>query len=667
MALAIVGLAPGDGPSPVLAAPDLTLVTATSYEVRPAEGRIAVTATVTATNHLSDTLTRRYFFDEGFLVVLPGTSNFAVTAASGSPSVAVSSRSPSGIVLRIDFGSRLAAGKSIVLTLTYDLLDPGGAPDRPLRISPSIVVFQAWASASDATPGSSVEVRIPEGYTTTIERGPLAGPVRDPAGWQVYSSGPLAAPLTFVADITADQPGEYVNGRRSVSLDGETAQVVIRAWPDDAAWRDRVTDLVLGSLPTLAADIGAPWPYTDRPLTVSETLVRGAGGFEGSFDPGAALIEVDYTASPGIVLHEAAHAWFNGSLVAERWVAVGFAAWYAERAAATLDVEIASPDFSGVPLEAAFPLNAWLPIGQASAMDDAYGEAASLALARAIAAVVGDEVLRDAWRAAASGEAAYQPGEEGLGAGGPPEVGATPPDWRGLLDLLSAHADEDQAAALEGLWRRWVIRPADADALDARAAAREAYATAVDDAAPWTLPRQIRDALRAWQFDAAHQLMDEAAGVIRQRTAVDAAAAATGLEPPDTLRVIFEGGGSLPEAAAEAATELATIASIGAAQATRIAGPSVVDRLGLLGTDPDADLAGARSAFQAGDLDLALARAASAQAVWTAAPAVGRGRIIGGALLGVAVLLFIWLVAQRRRRPRPPKVEHARPANQGRT
>ena len=666
IALAVAGLWPATGRQPVLAAtPDLTLVAATVYEVHPDEARVAVTATITATNHLADTNTRRFFFEEGFLSVLPGTANFAVSAPGESPSVAVSSRGDAGTVLRIRFGTRLAAGRSMTLTLTYDLLDPGGAPDRPVRISPSIVTFQAWASASDETPGSSVEVRIPEGYTTSIGRGPLTGPV-ETAGWQVFSSGALTTPLTFVADVTADQPGEYVNGRRSTTVDGETALLVFRAWPDDEPWRARVSDLVLGGLPVMAADIGVGWPF-DEPLTVTETLVRG-NGFEGAFDPEAALVEIGYAASPAVILHETAHVWFNGELVAERWIAEAFASYYAERAALAMGLEIASPAFEGEPGQHAFPLNAWLPAGQASPEQDAYGAAASLALAREIAELVGDEVLREVWQAAAAGAPAYQPpGADAGGAGGQPgapeavELGATPPDWRGLLDLLEAHVDADQGSALEGLWRRWVIRPADAAALDARAAARETYAAAVAQAEPWSLPRQVRDAMRAWQFPAALQLAEEAAAVIRQRAAIDAAAAAEGLEPPPALREAFEGGTSLPEAAAEAATELATLGAIRATKAIRIVNPSLMDTIGLIGADPEADFQGARVAFEAGDLDPALTLSLRAADAWAAAPAIGRGRMISAGLLGLAVVLLAWLVWQRRRRRGAPTADHARP------
>jgi hypothetical protein len=655
LAASAIGLGPASRPLPVrAAAPDLTLVTATTYEVRPDEGRVTVTVRVTATNHLRDTLTRRYFFDHGFLSVLPGTSNFAVTAATGSPTVTESSRNESGVLLRLRFGSQIAAGKSLDLTLTFDLVDPGGAPDRAVRISPSLVLFQAWAFASVETPGSSVEVRVPDGYTVVLGRGPLAGPSTDAAGWQVYSSGALATPLTFVTDVAADRPGGYVDGRRSAAVGERTAIVVFRAWPDDPAWRARVSDLVVAGLPILAEDIGAPWPL-EGPLTVTETLVRSTGGYAGVFDPEQALAQIGYTASPAVILHEAAHAWFNGGLVADRWIAEAFASLYAERAAAGLGVEIASPELADVPGER-FPLNAWGPTGEADPEADAYGFAASLALAREIAALVGDDVLRATWQAAAGGEPAYQP--DGGTSGGPgsgpagPETGAAPPDWRGLLDLLEATADPATADDIERLWRRWVVRPADAAILDQRSDARLAYETLVEAAAPWRLPRSIRDALRAWQFEAALQAIDDAESVLRQREAVAEAAEALGLAPPDALRSAFAAPDGLVTAPAEAAAELAALGQIRAAELARIPEPGPVDRLGLLGVEPDARLAAARAAFEAGDQDRAVAEAAAAEVEWEAVPRVSRGRLNSATLLLVAALLLAWLVGQRRRRRR---------------
>jgi hypothetical protein len=655
LAVSAIGIGPAVAPLEVrAAAPALTLVTATTYEVRPDEARVVVTVRITATNTLKDTLTRRYFFDQGFLSVQPGTSNFALSAATGSPRVAVSSRSADGVLLRLRFGSRIAAGKSLDLTLTYDLADPGGEPDRPIRISPSLVLFQAWAYASPETPGSSVEVRVPDGYTVALGRGPLSGPDVDAAGWQVYSSGVLTTPLTFVADVTADRPGGYVDERRAAAVGAESAVLLFRAWPDDPAWLGRVRDLVLQGLPVIAEETGLAWPY-DGPLTFTETFVRTSGGYAALFDPAAGLAQIGYAASPGVVLHEAAHAWFNGGLVADRWIAEAFASFYAERAATRLGLEIDAPDLADAPPGLAFQLNTWDAAGAATATEDAFGFAASLVLAREIATLVGDEALRATWQAAAAGEPAYQPetAAGGVGAGGldaiVPETGAAPPDWRALLDLLEANAEPAVDGDLERLWRRWVLRPADAPLLDQRAEAREAYASTVAVAAPWRLPRSIRDALRAWQFDAAMRLMGDAESVIRQRQAIAEAAANLGLTPPAALRDAFEGEDPFVAAPAEAAAELAVLGRIRAAQEVRIAEPGLLDRLGLIGVEPEVHLAAARAAFEAGDQDAALASAAAAEADWRAVPAIARGRLISGTLLMAAAILLWWLVSQRRR------------------
>ncbi|MEO7663871.1 MAG: hypothetical protein ABIV26_02005, partial [Candidatus Limnocylindrales bacterium] len=404
-----LGLGPAARPPATVraAAPDLTMVTSATYDVRPDEGRVAVSVRITAANHLKDTATRRYFFDFGYLTILPGATNIRLAAdAGGSPAVKVVSRSATGTLLRLSFGTRLAAGKSANLTLTFDMADPGGAPDRLLRVSPSIVTFQAWAFATDSTPGSAVTIHIPVGYTVTIGQGPLDGPVADPASAsQVFTTGALSAPLGFVADIAADRPGDYASTTRTVRVGQSTATVELRSWPDDAAWRDRVADLLVRGLPALGERIGAPWPF-DTPIAIQETLIRTSGGYAGVFDPARGLAEVNYAATDGVVLHEAAHAWFNGRLVGDRWIAEGFASYYAEAAAAALGIPVTSPAFeAGTPGAPGtpFPLNAWPASGSPglAPATETYGFAASLALVRELAALLGDATLRATWSAAA--------------------------------------------------------------------------------------------------------------------------------------------------------------------------------------------------------------------------------------------------------------------------
>jgi hypothetical protein len=641
---AVIGVVPALAPVPALAAtPKLTMVGATTYDVRPDEGRVAVSVRLTATNHQKNTITRRFFYRTAFITVLPGTSGFKITGGAGTPKVSVSSTTGTYTNLKLDFGANLAAGKSTTLTLTFDIRDVGGAPDRAIRISESLVSFAAWAVATPDTPGASVSVRLPTGYEVTIGRGPLTGPTPADTGHELWSSASLAKPLDFVAEIAADRPTDYAETNLAVALSGGTATVLLRAWPDDTAWRDRVGGLVARALPVLEREIGVPWPI-EGPLAVHEALLRTTGGFAGLFDPAKGSIDIAYAATDGIVLHELAHAWFNGRLVADRWTAEAFASYYAGLAADELGIETAPPTLPIDPSPAAIPLNSWGPTGSESPESETWAYAASLELARQIAARVEPERLRAVWARAALGFAAYQPDPAAS------EPAGAPPDWRGLLDLL----EDESGVDLGDLWRTWVARPEDVAMLADRATARASYAQSVALAGEWRLPPTIREALRAWRFDVAAQLLAATDAVMAQRDQLETAAAAAGATLPGTLRAAFEGPGGVADAAAEATAEQSTVDAIAAAQAARPAETGIVERaittIGLLPDAPEAQFSAAHAALTAGDLQAAYANADAARTEWLGAAAVGRSRIVSVALLVMALLLAIGLLRERRRR-----------------
>jgi hypothetical protein len=645
VALAIalgIGTVPALAPVAVDAAtPGLTLVGATTYDVLPAEGKVAVGVVLTATNHLRDTPARRLFFRTAVVTVLPGTSGFRISGGSGKAKVTVSQRTATYTNLKIDLGANLAAGKTATLTLAFDLADPGGAPDRPVRISPSLVSFAAWAVAAPGSTGASVAVRLPSGYETTIGRGPLTGPVVDGAGHDTWSSGPIAAPLTFVADVVADRPTDYVETTVSVPLGAGSDSVTIRSWPDDPAWRDRVEALLQRALPILEHEIGVPYPLT-RPLVVREAVARGPGGFAGVFDPTTDQIDISYAAPDGVMIRELAHAWFNGSLVADRWAAEAFAAYYSELTARQLGVDPASPVPPTQPGNWAIPLNAWGPSGTLPATSEAWAYAASLDLAREIAQRAGPDALRAVWLAASKGIGAYQPPNGEI----EPALGM--PDWRGLLDLL----EERTGMSFSDLWLAHVARPTDLAALADRAATRANYLRSIALAGDWQLPPLVRSAMRAWQFGLARDLLAATDGVTAQRTKLEQTAATAGLTLPPTLRSAFEGPGGIAVAADEASAEQSVVDAIVAARAAEPDASAAVERLiiaiGLVGTDPSNEVRRAAARFTAADLQGAYADATDAGAAWTGAAGLGRSRIVSTVLLLLAVVLLAGLVRQRR-------------------
>jgi hypothetical protein len=408
-------------------------------------------------------------------------------------------------------------------------------------------------------------------------------------------------------------------------------------------WRDRIQGLIERAMPVLEREIGVPWPV-DGELAVEEALVRATGGYAGLFDPGERRIEIAYAAPDGVVLHELAHAWFNGRLVADRWIAEAFASYYAGLAAAELGVDPAAPALPEEPSPAAIALNAWGASGTANPDSETWAYAASLEVARLVAQRSGPDALRAVWSKAARGVGAYQPDVAAE------ELASGPPDWRGLLDLLEA----ETAADFDDLWRRWVARPEDVPALDDRAVTRDRYEQSVALAGEWQLPPPIREAMRSWRFDIARELLSAADAVQAQRAKLETSAAAVGATLPATLRTTFEGDGGLVAAAAEATAEQATLDAIAAAQAARPTetgfGERLVVAVGLFLADPERQLAAALTAFAAGDLRAAYGAAQLADTVWSAAPHVGRGRLVGAALLATALLLLLGWLRQRRHR-----------------
>lgn len=637
----VPGLPAGFGAPPIARAAetDLQLVTAARYVVDPVAAVVRVTVDITATNRRAETVTHRFYFDRAFLAVQPGTTGFRVTGPN-RPTVRVSARTTSHTMLRIDFGARLTSGQTTTLRLTFDIPDPGGDPERDVRVGDSLVAFPAWAFASTGVAGSTVEVVLPDEYEVTFEAGHLDGPEPVAEGGQRYRSGPIAQPLAFLAYLVATREGAVTESTLLVPIRDDEVEIRLRAWADDPAWAERVGGLFRDGLPVLAEMIGLPWPRTE-PLVVAQTLSRSAGGQAGRYDPAAGRMEVAYWAPPGIVLAEAAHTWFNGALLADRWASEGFATRYAIRAAEALGVEAEPPAIDEAEAAAPrLPLNAWTADAPDPAAE-AYGYAASYALVERIVERTGEDALRATWERAAAGTAAYadaaRPDETPTAEG--------PPDWRGLLDLL----EETSGVPLADLWRTWVVRPEEADQLAARAEAREALARTEALARDWALPPQAREAMRAWRFDAAEQILADARTVIAQRGAVEAAAEAAGLDLPGGIREPFERG-QLVEASGVAATQFSAIRVLAGAGAFRPLDPDPLTVVGLLGEDPDADLAAGHAAFAAGDVDTALALALEAQDAWVGAWEEGRRRSIFAVALVAAAALLVATLASRARR-----------------
>jgi hypothetical protein len=652
VAAVLVGLlapAAGIAPAPVAraAATDLTLVTDATYELQPEARLVHVAVKITARNNKAETKTRKYYFQSANLAILPGVSSLKLAGPKGA-TVHVTKRTSTYTMVRIDFGSRLYSGATQTFALTFDVKDAAGAPDAQVRIGGVLASFPVWAFASDGATGSTVTVVFPAGYTVTVDTGAFDRTEPTADGGTSLATDPIGEPTTFFAYVTGQRDATYADTPLTVDASGRPIALTMRAWADDPTWSTRVGDVLSTSLPELAAEIGLPWPHAD-PVVVQEAESRTSGGYAGLYDPAENRIEIAYWAADLVIVHEAAHGWFNGSLLADRWANEGFASLYASRATTAIGAKDTSPEMTDEIAAARIPLNSW---GQATATSDpaaeTYGYAASLELARAIAERAGDDALRRVLADAASGKGAYQPPADPAATGAAePETSPGPPDWRGLLDLLEAETGKD----FVDLWQTWVVRPAEMPLLRARAKAITSYQQTLAVADGWALPKAIRDALRAWQFDAADGLMADARTVLAQRIAVEKRAALSDLRPPDVMQRAFERG-ALADASAEAEDELNALLSLEGATAARPVDPDILTQLGLVDAHPDVDLAAARAAFERGDLDATLTASNAALTAWSGAWQEGRRRMLFLVALAATVLVLLAAITGGIRRSR---------------
>jgi hypothetical protein len=632
----------GAAPPPVDGAQtDLSYTSAAVWTVDPAHGRVHVLLNVNATSHAADSGGRRYFYP-GLQLTLPlSTAEYAALDGNGqSLPLSVIATTPSGVVVNVGFRQPLYSGQSGAFELKFDLVDRGGSTDRDLRIGQDIVSFPVSAFGSPGASGGSVTVVFPADLIVQEQFGALATST-DSFGQTVFSSGPVADSTALNAWFTAS--------RTVPASDFRVLQVVVgpidatlRYWADDPGWADQVARVLQSGYPVLSELIGLGDPAS-KSLTIEEATTQGIGGFSGEYDPAASMVRVSYFADPIVVLHEVAHMWFNNDLASGRWIDEGFASFYAEQAVLRLGLPDHAPALSTSLMRAAIPLNDWTDAGAPGTPTEAYLYGASLAAVRQIAALAGTDGLRKVWAEAQAGTNAYpQPGANSAVLQG----GVT--EWRRLLDLLEQTTGQSYTA----IWRQWVVTSAEAATLHDRDSARADYASTEAAAGGWILPPDAQSAMSGWDFGTATALLGQVRTVLTMRRQIDDAAPNEDTTPPATLRTIFERVGTAA-ALAEAEQELAALDSLSAARRAQANSEGAARAVGLLGIDPEADLASARKVFAAGDIATAHSLAESARSAWAGATGVGQVRILGTAAGTAGVLLlialFIWTRSGRRK------------------
>jgi len=639
LAIAMLGVPSGS----VRAADGLRIVSSSRYDVQPERARVHVTIDAVATALTPDTSAGQTYYS-GITIGIPRGAVRVTASSGGQPLRAVIDARQSRV--QINFSRNIFYQQQYRYRIGFDLVDGGGAADRDVRISHSLIAFPTWAFGSSGTAGSSVQVNVPAGFQPSVEGGPLTASQATDGSWTLRS-GAIADPFSFFAYLSVDRPGAFTTTKLSFPVGAATASVDVQAWDDDDAWGQRMAKLLTDGLPALQELIGLDYPVT-RTLQVQEAATSRLGEYAGIYNDIDQSITVRYDADAYVGLHEAAHIWFNHSLFRDRWINEAWAEFYGIQAGKSIGARGDTFTLTQQLSDSKIALNDWGAIGVENTDVEDYAYAATAHLADLIAQRTDLAGLRLVWQAAKAGELAYQPPH----ANGKPELGraVTQDSWQQLLDLL----EERTGAEYDDLWSTWVVNDQQRLLLERRQRARTSYEAVVRDAGDWELPTSVRYEMSSWQFDKASADLVDARFALSERDRIDERAKALELTPPTTLRSAFEGTNGLAAAHAEARIELQTLAALDQATLATAAEPSLVEWVGLLGVEPQTQLAAARQAFESGEMASAGERATAVSAARQEAAGLGRERIAigGGGLLVLDALAMGGLAARRRRRRR---------------
>jgi hypothetical protein len=612
-------------------AADYAMATVAHYSVDQPVGELLVTVEVAFSNTTPNPPGQLSGYDHVDLGVHAGARGLTAQDADGPLVVRVMQQA--GVtVASVSTRSRVGSGEGFDFTLSYRVSD--GAPD--VHVRPQVVQFPAWGFGTS----SSVVIDLPLGLAAQVD-GPALTIGSDDRGTHL-ASGPIADPATWLAYVTATVPITYTSSSRTLALESGTVELQVRSWVSDPGWGPATLDLLASALPLIEQEIGLPYPHLG-PLVVVETVA--APGEAGEPLAATAEIQADYSATPFTLLHQLAHVWASDALASDRWIREGLASHLAAAAAAQLGEALPyDPAVRRSALAAdAFPLQGWTS-SAADRSGEAYGYAASWDVIDKISEAVGEDGLRQALARVEGGLSAYDPATpaEPATAGGYPPV-----DSQRLLDQLAARSRVDLAE----LFASAVFPPEVASELEARSSARQALAALDAAAGDWGRPLPVQDAMAAWRFEDATTAIYEASAWLPRRDELEAAIGRAGLTTPDRLAASWQRDGGGPAARTELSAEAAVVTAYEAALKRSAGDRTILERIGLLGSDdPTALLREAAARFAAGDLPEVTDAISQAESRLGSATREGVVRSATLVLVG-AVMVVLTLRPRRKRRP----------------
>jgi hypothetical protein len=638
----------GPSPRPAAGAEEIETRTVSEYDVN-ADGSVHVTISAQVTNRDPSTERRTsgrvlYYSAVAFAVHDAATN---LTARSGTTKLSVEStgtaRSDDPFrLVAVQFDRDLYYNDSLPITLEYDL---SAVRATQLLVNPQYAFVPAVGQGTY----SLLRITVPADRHLTIGSANCTHTADTPTTYSCgesttaadYSPGGRCAftvdmprwDCAFTGDdfvvipFEATAAGLTMASRHSrVPLTGATVQVTVSNFTGDDAWAARVEDIVRRGLPLLEEANGFPYPGPAA-IEIVESGYRDTHGYEGLAN-NQGRIRLTPVADDQTILHEIAHLW--SGIFASRWLAEGMADYTANAAARALNVRptsVPQPLPSSPVLEEWGALRRQIVVSSDERELEESGYARSLRFIEILAERAGQRVLREVNTSLA---------QEGLRAGA-----------RTYLDVLEDVTDTSYAQ----LFADWAFTSSDIELLPVRADARAAAADLRERAAQTGLtePKDLTDALRAWDFTQAQQLIAVAGEALDVHGETDARAREAGYEIGDRFAEAY--GRSADEAGEAARVESSALSAVQAAGARLNDDRSLVMRVGLFGRDLTGDAADARESLAGGDFEEAIERSAALQRRLDTADRDGiiRLAVTAGALI---FLLGVLLLRRRSRRRR---------------
>ncbi len=519
-------------------------------------------------------------------------------------------------VWRISLASPLRPGRSTELFLTWVVSgdDPSNSSARYL-VNPAYVSLPIFGvgGVGDLT---SVEVSLPSDFQLV-----------EPVGFQLsnepeadsddgrlrLTDGGRMIPYES-ATVMAVNDGGFM-----MRLIGDTdIEAVIMGWPGHNAWSTAMALGVRSMVPQLENWLGLPvldvFEIREGPESAFPDLVAG------SVVDGRLLAIVAPGADSASLGRQLSAAWFDAVLSDVEWFRVAAAEVYGTQAAQLMDP-------SPTALSADPSDESQL---EYSVVDSLYAEIGPTAMADVIAQVI-------------DGGFTY-PGP------GADQADALPGDWRTLLDAFEGIGGSSQAAEL------FKLIDVDSEGLsgsvniDERAAARAVLGDLEDLAAGWELPIWVRLPMAQWEFDIFASRRIEVETTLAARNVLRESAVESDLDLGEFVRESFETA-SDGMAAVDALIESQSEALEAVLEVTEVveSNSGLISRIGLIGTDVDAELDRIRSMFESGEFTEAIERSHALTDTIEGSNAVGILRVVIPAVVVIAIVAGMIEIFRRRR------------------